>query len=254
MVMSKAVLEVRGLECGYDRPVIKDVNINVGNGELVVLMGPNGAGKSTLIKCILGMARVFGGSIRVNGEDALRMGRREIARLVSYVPQNHAVAYPVRVFDTVLLGRLPHMGFRPSKLDIDTALNAMRRLGIEYLANKLVTRLSGGEAQLVHIARAIAQGGVLMLLDEPTSNLDLKHQVAVMETLIRIAREDGIAVLATMHDINLALKYADRIYVMREGRIVAELSPGDISPSIIEEVYGVKTTVIEHNGRPVVIV
>ncbi len=257
MVMSKAVLEVRDLECGYDRPVIRDVNINVDGGGLVVLMGgPNGAGKSTLIKCILGVARVFSGSIRVNGKDALRMDRREIAKLVSYVPQNHAVAYPVRVFDAVLLGRLPHMGFRPSKLDIDTALNAMRRLGIEHLANKLVTRLSGGEAQLVHIARAIAQGGgVLMLLDEPTSNLDLKHQVAVMETLIRIAREDGIAVLVTMHDINLALKYADRIYVMREGRIVAELSPGDISPSIIEEVYGgVKTTVIEHNGRPVVIV
>ncbi len=111
MVMSKAVLEVRDLECGYDRPVIRDVNINVdGGGELVVLMGgPNGAGKSTLIKCILGMARVFGGSIRVNGEDVLRMGRREIAKLVSYVPQNHAVAYPVRVFDAVLLGRLPHM-------------------------------------------------------------------------------------------------------------------------------------------------
>ncbi len=146
-------------------------------------------------------------------------------------------------------------GLRPSKFDVDVAINAMRRLGIEYLANKMINRLSGGEAQLVHIARAIAQGGVLMLLDEPTSNLDLKHQVMVMEVLSRIAREDGIAVLTAMHDINLALKYADRIYVMHNGRVIAELSPGDVSPSIIEEVYGgVKTTVIEHNGRPVVIV
>ncbi|WP_148678308.1 ABC transporter ATP-binding protein [Vulcanisaeta distributa] len=254
MVMSNDVLEVRNLTCGYERPIIRDVSINAKDGELVALMGPNGAGKSTLIRCILGMAKVFKGFIRINGRDALRMSRREIARLVSYVPQNYVVTYPIEAFHAVLLGRLPYMGLRPSKFDVDVAINAMRRLGIEYLANKMINRLSGGEAQLVHIARAIAQGGVLMLLDEPTSNLDLKHQVMVMEVLSRIAREDGIAVLTAMHDINLALKYADRIYVMHNGRVIAELSPGDVSPSIIEEVYGVKTTVIEHNGRPVVIV
>ncbi|BDR91593.1 iron ABC transporter ATP-binding protein [Vulcanisaeta souniana JCM 11219] len=252
--MGNDVLEVRDLTCGYEKPVIKDVSVNVRDGELVALMGPNGAGKSTLIRCILGMARVFRGFIRIDGRDAMRMNRREIARLVSYVPQGYVVTYPIRAFDVVLMGRLPYMGLRPSSFDVDIAINTMRRLGIEYLANRMINRLSGGEAQLVHIARAIAQGGVLMLLDEPTSNLDIKHQVMVMEVLSRIVREDGIAVLTTMHDINLALRYADRIYVMHNGRVVAEFSPGNLSPSIIEEVYGVKTTVIEHNGRPVVIV
>ncbi|GAB6943301.1 ABC transporter ATP-binding protein [Vulcanisaeta sp. JCM 14467] len=252
--MGKAVLEARDLRCGYVSPVVRGVSIDVRGGELVVLMGPNGAGKSTLIRCILGMARVFKGSIRVDGRDVSRMSRREVARLVSYVPQNYAVTYPIRAFDMVLLGRLPHMGFRPGKLDVEVALNAMRRLGIEHLADRVVSRLSGGEAQLVHIARAIAQGGILMLLDEPTSNLDLKHQVVVMEALTRVVREDGVAALVAMHDVNLALKYADRVYVMRNGEVVAELDPGDISPSIIEEVYGVKAAVIEHNGRPVVIV
>lgn len=247
-------VEIRGLECGYGRPVVRGVNLDVRGGEVVALLGPNGAGKSTLIKCILRLARIFKGYVRISGKSVIHMTRRELARLVSYVPQNYGFAYPMRVLDVVLLGRLPYMGLAASEHDVKVAMDSLERLGIAHLAHRDVRELSGGQFQMVHIARALAQGGRVLLLDEPTSNLDLKHQVEVMEAVSSLAHDQGLAVLMATHDINLALKYADRVAFMNDGKLILDAKPSDLPPVVIGEVvgkvYGVRVTVISNNGRP----
>lgn len=252
--MRSDVLEVKGLHCGYKTPVINGVDVNIRNGEVVALLGPNGAGKSTLIKCAMKLAKLFSGCVCINGRSVTHMTRQELARSISYVPQSHAVAFPMRVLDVVLMGRVPYASYRPSREDVKVALGALRRLGIEHLANKLTNELSGGQLQLVHIARALAQNGRVMLLDEPTSNLDIRHQVDVMETVTSIARDDGVAVLMTIHDINLAFKYADRVVLMKSGRIIFGSDPSDITPDILSDVYGVKVRMVDNNGRPSVLI
>jgi iron complex transport system ATP-binding protein len=250
------VIEIKSLECGYGRkPIIAGVDFALDDGEILSLLGPIGSGKSTLIKCILGTARRLRGCVCIDGRASTTLSHREWARLVAYVPQLLERPHMVRVIDMVVLGRLPYMGFRPRDKDYEAAYEVLDRLGISYLANRFAHELSGGQYQLVHIARALLQRPRVLLLDEPVSNLDLKHQVVVMETIRKIAREDGVSVVMAMHDINLALKYSHKILMLRGGRVVAYgLSPEVLSPSVIREVYDIDVSIAWLDGEPRVIV
>ncbi|WP_446753117.1 ABC transporter ATP-binding protein [Vulcanisaeta sp. JCM 16161] len=250
------VLEVKSLECGYEsRPIITGINFALDNGEILSLLGPIGSGKSTLIKCILGTARRMRGCVCIDGKASTTLPHGEWAKLVAYVPQLLERPYMVKVIDMVVLGRLPYMGFRPRREDYEAAYEVLDRLGISYLANRFAHELSGGQYQLVHIARALLQRPRVLLLDEPVSTLDLKHQVVVMETIKRVAKEDGVSVVMAMHDVNLALKYSHKLLMLKGGRAVAYgLSPEVLSPFVIREVYDVNASMVWFNEGPRVII
>lgn len=248
------VLKIEGLECGYGRrSVVKGADLVVDNGEVAALLGPIGSGKTTLIKCILGIARVFRGSVNIDGVHLSRASRRDWSRLVAYVSQSLERPLGMRAIDIVLLGRLPHIGFRYNDRDYEIAYKALGELGISHLAHRSVNELSGGEYQLIHLARALAQGARVLLLDEPVSNLDIKHQVVVMEKIREAARDKGVSVLMSMHDVNLALKYSDSVVFMRGGKIVARGPPQVVGPAIIKEVYDVDAKVVWLDGEPKVV-
>ena len=215
-------------------------------GELVALVGPNGAGKTTLIRALAGILPA-GGEITIAGNRLSAIGNRARARAVAYLPQGHLFHWPMQVDAVVALGRHPHMDAfsTPSPEDRAAVGRAMERTAIEPFANRSVTTLSGGERARVALARALATEARVLLADEPTASLDPRHQLVVMELLRRAAR-DGGAVLAILHDLTLAARFADRVLVMERGRIVADGEPQEaLSRQRLAEVFGVDTVDVD---------
>ncbi|NJE05404.1 ABC transporter ATP-binding protein [Thermococcus sp. M36] len=245
----KAV-RTRGLSFSYNgTDILKGIDLEVEEGEFVAILGPNGAGKSTLLKCISGILNCRG--VEVFERPIEEYSRDELAKLVAYVSQRTEPGF-MTVFDSVLLGRRPYMGLRPSKRDIEAVRNALRRLGIEGLALKTTNKLSGGELQKVSIARALAQEPKVLMMDEPTNNLDIRSQLEVM----RIAREflkGGGTVIVVMHEVNLAMRFAKRLVFMKGGKIVADGGIEVLDRKLFREVYGVDVEVGKVRGIPVVL-
>lgn len=236
------MLEVSGLSAAYGgREVLRNVSCEVRDGEILGVIGPNGAGKTTLLKCIDGLINPEKGEIRINGRDADGL---DTAKVIGYVPQVTESAPSVLVFDAILMGRKPYMGWRPSSDDLDCAWNVIGELGIEDLAMRRLHELSGGERQKIFIARALAQDPQILLMDEPTSNLDIKHQVEIMELLGEHAR-NGLSVMVAMHDLNMALRYCDRFLMLKEGRVFCYGGREVLSADRIREIYGVGVMVKE---------
>lgn len=246
-------LHVEALDAGYPgRPVLDGVSFVADAGAVTSIIGPNGAGKSTLIKCLAGLLTPTAGQIRLGGSDVTGLGGRERAARIAYVPQADATRFPMTVFDTVLTGRRPYVGWAPGPTDLEAVAGAIERVGIAPLAQRGMHELSGGERQLVGIARAVAQSTDVLLADEPTTYLDLEHQLRVMELLGGLA-DDGVTVVLTIHDLNHALAVSDRIVVLAHGAVTARGAPGIVDAALVEQVYGVASTVIDHQGTPVVI-
>jgi iron complex transport system ATP-binding protein len=245
----KAV-KARNLRYSYNgAEVLKGVDLEIERGEFVAILGPNGAGKSTLLKCLSGILKC--GGVEVFEKPIDEYPRDELAKLVAYVPQRTEPGF-MTVFDTVLLGRRPYMGLRPSKRDMEAVRSALRRLGIEHLALKTTNKLSGGELQKVSIARALAQEPKILMLDEPTNNLDIKSQLEVM----RLAREfssGGNTSILVMHDVNLALRFAKRFVFMKDGEIVADGGIEVLDGDLFKEVYGVDVEIGEVRRIPFVL-
>jgi ABC-type cobalamin/Fe3+-siderophores transport system ATPase subunit len=241
--MSGSELDVRGLSVAYgSRPVLEGVDLHLDRGELVSLLGPNGAGKSTLLRCVCGSLRPTRGVALIDGVPVDEYERAALARRLAVVPGQTIVAFPMRVEELVALGRVPHEHplLGPRAIDRAAVGNAIERVGIGHLRGRDVRELSLGERQLVVLAMTIAQGARLLLLDEPTVHLDLRHQVAVMELLRDLAVRDGVTVLAVLHDLALASHFFPRLLLLNEGRLVADGSPSDVlTPAIIRDVYGV---------------
>jgi len=194
-------LAIRHLACGYaGHPVLRDINLALGAGEILTLLGPNGVGKTTLFKTLLGFLPALGGEIQLNGRPMAAWPRTELARQLAYVPQAHIPPFPYRVRDVVVMGRTAHMGLfsAPSARDFALADEALAELGLLDFSARIYTELSGGEQQLVLIARALAQQPSLLLLDEPTANLDFGNQIRVLGQVICLARR-GLAVIMTTH-------------------------------------------------------
>jgi len=251
----KIKLKIKDIEFGYgSTPVLENVCLEVAPSEVVSICGPNGAGKTTLLRCINRILRPTKGSILLDGHEVKNMRMSEIARHIGYVPQSTANVFPVTVFDMVLMGRRPHLGWRSSEADIEKVVEILKMMKIENLAMRDFSGLSGGQQQKVIIARALAQEPNILLLDEPTSNLDIKHQLEVMEIIKNLSIEKGISVITAVHDLNLASRYADKIILMKGGRIVCAGSPASVlTPENILAVYGVEAVVKSELEKPYIV-
>jgi iron complex transport system ATP-binding protein len=253
------VLEVDGLALGYGaRRIVEDASFAVGAGELVGIIGPNGSGKSTLLKGVAGTLRPASGRVRIGGADVARLSRGDLARRVAVVPQSPNLPEAFTALEIVLMGRAPYLGLFQSEgvRDYEIVREAMAATGTWELANRAVGQLSGGERQRVVIARALAQEPRLLLLDEPTSHLDLHHQVHLMEIARTMCRA-GLAGLAVFHDLNLAAQYCDRLLLLCQGRLQAAGTPAEvITPENVARVYGPQVHVYRHpvNGHPTALI
>ncbi len=248
-------LEARALSFGYpERPVGRDATITVEPGEILCLLGPNGCGKTTLFKTLLGLLPAQGGEVRIGGALLSGLKRPDIARRIGYVPQAQGVAFPYTALDLVLMGRVAHRGVfsGPTTDDRERALGALSALGITDLGQRDVTTLSGGQRQLVMIARAVAQAAPLIVMDEPTASLDFGNQVVVLRQIKRLA-ESGTGVILSTHDPDHAFAIADRVILMRDGQQIAGGKPTAVlDDENLLAVYGVAVSV-EHlaNARTV---
>jgi cobalamin transport system ATP-binding protein len=246
------LLTVRGLRVAYgERETLRGVDLDVATGEVVGLVGPNGGGKTTLLKAATRGVAVKAGEVRIGGEDVTRLSAREIARQVAVVPQSPALPVGFLAREIVVMGRTPYLRFleQESVEDYAKADAALASLGAEALGRRPVEELSGGERQNVVLARALAQETPLLLLDEPTANLDIGHQVMIAKLLRRLAAERGVGVLAALHDLTLASLYCDRMVLLAAGSVVAEGAASDVLTSDnLRLAYGADVSVLRPEG------
>lgn len=247
------MLSIAGVRFNYNsHPVLKDIQLELEQGQILALLGVNGAGKSTLLKCINRILRVEGGSIRLYSEDVLHMKGEEIARHMGYVPQRYGEE-ELAVFDAILLGRKPYIQWKVEERDLQIVEILLKQMALEEMAMRPVSTLSGGEMQKVILARALAQEPDLLLLDEPTSNLDLKNQLEVMGLVHTAVRDRGLSAVICMHDINLALRYANQFIMLKDGKVHTQGGREVVTPDAVEEVYGVPVVMGEVQGYPIAV-
>ncbi len=249
------MVEVKNITYAYKAGaanVLDGVSFTIEPGECLAVLGTNGAGKSTLLKCIDRINKTTGASVKVDGHEVFEMGSREMAQQIAYVPQN-ARAVDMTVFDAVLLGRKPYIKWDTTEEDRKIAMNIVERMGLEDYILRNVSELSGGEAQKVSLARALAQEPRLLLLDEPTSNLDPRNQHEVMQNVQRIAREHQICVITILHDLNLAIRYCDKFLFLKESKVFAYGGREVMTSRNIEAVYGMHVHVENYGGIPLII-
>ena len=253
------MLETRDLWADYGgAPVLRGVSLNVAAGEVVGLVGPNGSGKTTLVRAVTRVMPVRSGEVRLLGEDSRTLTRAAMACRVAVVPQSPVLPDGFTVLEIVLMGRTPHLRLLQSEgpSDLAAARRALIQTGTTGLASRFAHQLSGGERQQVAVARALAQEAPVLLLDEPTSHLDVGHQMAVMGLVRHLCHECRLAVLATIHDLTLAALYCDRLVLLDRGAVVAEGTPESVlRPELIARTYGAEVMVLRHptSGRPVVV-
>jgi ABC-type cobalamin/Fe3+-siderophores transport system ATPase subunit len=243
------MLKIQNLSVSYGpRHVLHDISLNVQSGEILALIGPNGAGKSTLIRAASGVIPCTG-HISTNGDDFASLSVLQRARLVATVPQAVSMPPAYTVWETVLFGRTPYLGFlgQPSPKDEDIVRESLQRVSALPFADRRVGELSGGEQQRILLARALCQATPILLLDEPTTHLDLQYQVSLLELISELAHKDNLAVLVALHDLNLAAHYADRIALMVAGNIKATGTPKEVlQPELIAEAYCLPVQVVKH--------
>ncbi|MBN1322613.1 MAG: ABC transporter ATP-binding protein [Methanotrichaceae archaeon] len=235
------------------RKILDDLNLEVRCSEVLGLVGPNGSGKTTLLKCIDQILKPKG-SLLLNGREIGEMSRQEIARFIGYVPQSNTSSSSTTVFDIILMGRRPYMGWRVGESDLDKVAEIVDLLDLDDLAMKDFNELSGGQKQKVLIARAICQEPQVLLLDEPTSNLDMKHQLEVLEIVRDLVKEKGISAVMAIHDLNLASRFGDKLAVLLGGSIYAAGDPRSLlNKELIRTVYGVEALVVKDLDKPYIV-
>lgn len=242
------MLEVENINYSYsNKDVLKEVSFSLGEGEILFIIGPNGSGKTTLLKCLNGILKPKG-AVFVEKIDLRKLSQKEIAKKFGYVPQRGEISF-LTVFDAILLGRRPYIGWEASRRDIEIVEETIRMLKIEHLAFRMLNELSGGELQLVLIARALAQEPKYLLLDEPTNNLDIRNQIEVMRIIKNVVKEKRISAIITMHDINLALNYAEKVLVLKDGKIFAFGGRESINEEVLSAVYGIRAEIVNYDGK-----
>ncbi len=247
------ILEVSGLSFAYkSRGILRDVRFHVANGEILAILGPNGVGKTTLLKCINAMLRPFTGSVLVNSENVFSLSTMEIAHRIGYVAQRAETSRLI-AFDAILMGRRPHLSWKASDKDLAIVNAAIKLLDLGHLAMRYIDQVSGGELQKVALARALVQEPKVLLLDEPTSNLDLKNQVEILKIIRRVVKEHEVSAVMTMHDLNKALRYADKYLFLKEGVIFEAGEVIGVTAETIQAVYGLPVEIHYYKGNPVVL-
>jgi len=252
-------LELQSVWLAYGgNVVVKDITFQVMPGEMVGLIGPNGSGKSTIIKAISRVISLHSGKILLDGKNVFKIPRVDLARLLGVVPQMPLLPSAFTAFEIVLMGRNPHLGLLQYEgaRDLGITWQAMEKTATHTLAERRVGELSGGEIQRLVIARVLAQEPKSILLDEPTANLDISHQVEILDLIKNLCLENNLTVVAALHDLNLASQYCDRLILINNGRVHAQGTPREVINSRnIKEVYGAEGCVYAHpvNGLPVVL-
>jgi iron complex transport system ATP-binding protein len=255
-MMGDEVIRAEDIWAGYGtNTVLKGVGLSLRRGEFVGLLGPNGSGKSTLLRVLSGVLKPTRGEVWLEGQPLSRLRAKEVARRLAFVPQREEVAFGFSAWEVVLLGRAPYIGWwgKERAEDVQAARRAMERTDCVPLSERAFGSLSGGERQRVVLARGLAQETSLLLLDEPLTHLDVAHQVGTLSLLRQLNREEGLTVLAALHDINLASEFCDRLLVLRQGQLVAEGTPSEvITPSLLARVFGLDAWVRVNpaTGRP----
>ncbi len=249
-------VKVRELLFSYPNFTLKVNDLNFESSKVTSVVGPNGAGKSTFLKCLCMINPVRIGSVFINGEDLYQMKGSKRAKIVGYVPQEQILIFNFSVIDFVLMGRTPYLNLlsKPSKRDLEMAEKALEFVGIKDYRGKGILELSSGERRLVLIARAIVQEPEILLMDEPTSFLDPKHEIEIMELIKSLSTKMGKTVILTLHNLDLAVKYSDNIVFMKNGAIVGSGRTQEIlSEEILEKVYDIKMKIVEINGHKVIL-
>ena len=253
------VLELKDVDFGYDEGhiVLHDINLTISEPGLYCIIGPNGVGKSTMAKCVSKIVNPLNGEVLINGKNISRMTHKEVSQVVGYVPAFSQDVFSMSVVDTIMVGRHNHRKWGSREKDLEMVYKAMRIMRITDLADKKYNSLSSGQHQKVSIARGLVQETEVLILDEPTANLDVKFQVYVMELLRGIAEKLGIIILTICHDLNVTAKYSHKVIMLeRPGRIFAYGTPKEVlTPENIEKVYGIHARVVNEGefGVPLII-
>lgn len=243
-------LKVENISFRYGkRLILDDISFSVATGSVMALLGQNGTGKTTLLKALCNILEPFAGKSCVDGENLFEMPVGKRAKYVAYVPQHMGNIFPVRVVDAVMMGRMPFVRFNPGKEDKELVYELIEKMELERYAFTKITELSGGERQRVFIARALAQQPQILLLDEPTSSMDMKNQLHTMELVRQLAGEEQLTVVISIHDLNLAAMFCDQFLMLKDGKIFSLGSAEKvITEENIREVYGVSTKIMPIDG------
>lgn len=252
------MLNIQSIKVSYgETEILHDVSLEIPAGEVVSLIGPNGAGKTTMMRAISGVIPLQSGSVFVGGQDLSSTPVDQRARLLAVVPQARKLTPEYTAKQAIMMGRTPYLGWlgNPGQVDFDKVDWAIDRTGISGLVERRVDELSGGEQQLVLIARALAQDAPVILLDEPTAHLDLRHQATILDLVHQLARERNLAVLMSLHDLNLVSIFSDRIALLDQGTILADGTPHEVLVrERLSSVYGVALDIIQHPHRDIPLV
>jgi iron complex transport system ATP-binding protein len=247
-------VEITDATFGYgDEPVFEDVTLAVETGQLLGLLGPNGSGKTTLLRTMNRILDLDSGIVELDGVEVGSLSRDAVARRVGFVPQNGGDAGRSTVFETVLLGRKPHFGWRPTDEDRAAVRAALSELGLSELAERELGSLSGGQRRAVLVARALVQATDALLLDEPTAGLDVRHQLEVLRVVRQHLRREQLAGVVAIHDLTLASRFCDRFALLADGTLQAVGGPAVLTPETVEQVYGVSIETVERDGRTLVL-
>ncbi len=249
------MLKIEDLRFSYSRrsaPVLNGVDLELRDGEIGILLGKNGSGKTTLFKNILGINDPDGGSILFEGENLLKMSKKERARRIAYVPQ-HIHFGALTVFDSILMGRVTYFGLRAGREDYEIVEQIIADMKLEDFAERNAEELSGGEKQKIAIARAMAQEPQMLIFDEPTGNLDIANEQLIVDEAKKLAREKRIAILSSLHDLNQAMDMGDRFFFMKDGVISHSGGPECFTQEIIRDTFDISVRVAELDGQKVIL-
>lgn len=248
------MLRIENLSSGYgNKEVLKELNIEFQRGIVYAILGPNGSGKSTLLRTLDRIIKPQKGKIYINGEDIRKLSSRQFAKKLAYLPQRSNSTPYITVFDSILLGRKPHISFEPTENDLEIVERTIYEFGLSQFAFRKINELSGGEAQKVLIARAFAQEPEILLLDEPVNHLDPKNQLEILNILKGLTKRLNLITIIVLHDLNLAIQFAEYFVFMKNGKIYHEGDSAIIEPQLIKDVYDIEVKIIEINGRKFVV-
>lgn len=247
------ILSVEDLKFSYgSTPILNGIDFHVDEGEVLSILGSNGAGKTTLLKSLCNIHKPKEGRIVVDGKDVLSLNGKELAKNIGFVPQSVPTSR-MTVFDSILIGRKPYIEMSATEHDIDITSEVIDAMGLSHLSLRYLTQISGGEFQKVQIARALVQEPKVLILDEPSNNLDISNQHTTMHMVESAVRSRNMCTIMTMHDINLAIHYSDRFLFIVDGKVAAFGDIDIIDEALIKKVYGIDAEVIHHRGVPFVV-
>jgi iron complex transport system ATP-binding protein len=247
---------IRDLTFSYRNFSLHVRDLRFESARMTTIVGPNGAGKTTLLKCIAAVLPIARNSLFIDGRDIAALPARKRAKLIAYVPQEHSSAFDYSVLDFVLMGRAAYVSLfsTPTSADVQIGKEALDYVGLSHYAQRPYSQLSSGERRLVLIARALAQQSDILILDEPTSFLDPKHETELMELARRLAEERKKTLLVTLHDLDTAIRYSDVMVFMKEGAVIAQGRPDDVlTESLLERVYEIKMSILKIDGREFIV-